>query len=384
MPASGRLIVSLPINEHPGQNEYHLHCFTAESARVLVSEFFDITHEYHQTNNVTFVAKPGRPLIRSDKEMTVVALLQVYGGKNGAYCSAAQEIVELRRAGMNVVVLCDDPRLVRVHTGSEAFLLPLESSFRGDGQVSPVHLSAACAFAQWFDADAIYAAHEFMPLARSMADVTTIPTVLHLRGLPSAGWYEGEVRPGDALPRSPRCQLVANSVTTADHYANALGCKLETFPVVPPRIDFAALRTHIDDVMQSEISAVAGRGPMMLFVASTRNTVKGFEQFLAMAELVEAFYPREFTFGIIADDGNYPDSDVLKRLISRGIDYSRIYMTKATEAIGVAYRAAAVCVIPSERNESFCRVAAESLGLGLHVVVGCPPKVGPPEMEVPR
>jgi glycosyltransferase involved in cell wall biosynthesis len=367
MPASGRLIVSLPIDELPGQNEHHLHCFTADSARLLISEFFEITHEYHQTSNITFVAHPrSTPVVRG--HTTVLALLQVYGAKNGAYRSAIQEIAELVRAGMHVVVLCDDPQLVRESTRAEAFFLPLESSFRGEESVSPLHVTAACAFAQWFDVKAIYAAHEFMPLARALADLTVIPNVIHLRGLPSAGWYEGSSSPNETLPRSSRCRLVANSGSTADQYASVLGCNPEEIPIIPPRIDFGALNSHNGGAVWPELERIRQLGPMMLFVAGTRNSVKGFEAFLAMVEEVEVSHPTEFTFGIVGDEGSWSDDKIIRRLSRVGLGPHRIFIAKATEEIGGFYRGASLCVIPSERSESFCRVAAEALGMGVPVV----------------
>jgi glycosyltransferase involved in cell wall biosynthesis len=368
LPASGRLVISLPLDEQPGRNEHHLHTFTIESARSLVSEFFTVTDEYHQPDNITFVARPREKQDCDQSLMTVLVLVQAYGGKNGAYLSVAQEIRELLGAGMTVVALCDDPGVVKADTGAEAFFLPLESSFAGDDTVSPVHLSAACAVATWFNADVVYAAHEFMPLARAMAEMASIPTVMHLRGLPTAGWYDGGVGPDTALPASEHCQLVANSETTALEYAMVLGRDPASLPIVAPRVDFARLDGHERTSLDPRVVEIAQRGPMMLFVASTRNIVKGFEHFLAMVAEVEARCAKQFTFAIAADAGHWPDWVVLRKLTEAGVDADRVFLINATDKVGALYRMAAVCVIPSIRAESFCRVAAEALGLGVPVV----------------
>ncbi|MCA1748537.1 MAG: glycosyltransferase [Sphingomonadales bacterium] len=363
----GRLIASLPLDEQPGQNEHHLHCYTAESARSLVSEFFSISHEYHQPDNITFVGSPVCRQQPSSAPITVLALLQVYGGTNGAFLSAMQEIASLREAGMRVIVLCDDPPQVMGKEGIDAFYLPLSSSFRGEGEVSPVHLSMGCGVAQWFDVDAIYASHEFMPLARAVAEVAQIPTAMHLRGLPSAGWYEGPVRPARALPRHRSCRLVANSETTAAEYARALRIAAGDIPISAPRIDFETLDAQAQEGGSTELAALAERGPMVIFIASRRNIVKGFGEFLECIEAIEKRHPGRLTYCVAADPGDWNDEAVVERLHAVGVERDRYHLTSAVQQVGSYFRAAAVCVIPSQRNESFCRVAAEAIGMGVSV-----------------
>lgn len=45
---AGRLIVSAPVREQPGDNPYHLHCFTPDTLRLLVEEGFEIEEELTQ------------------------------------------------------------------------------------------------------------------------------------------------------------------------------------------------------------------------------------------------------------------------------------------------------------------------------------------------
>jgi SAM-dependent methyltransferase len=54
----GRLIVSTPVRESPGDNPFHLHCFTAHSFRALVAEGFAIEAELDQVGAyLTIVAR---------------------------------------------------------------------------------------------------------------------------------------------------------------------------------------------------------------------------------------------------------------------------------------------------------------------------------------
>ncbi len=47
----GRLVVSAPVRETPGDNPFHLHCFTPDTLRAIVSEGFEIEHELDQIDH---------------------------------------------------------------------------------------------------------------------------------------------------------------------------------------------------------------------------------------------------------------------------------------------------------------------------------------------
>jgi GT2 family glycosyltransferase len=250
MPASGRLIVSLPIGETQAQSELHSHCFTVSSARRLVSEFFEITDEYYQANSVTIVATPSQPTGVARDQPTVIALLQVNGGDETC-CSATREITELIRCGMHVVVLCDEPQFVPPSICADVFYLPLESTSNPDQPVSPVQLSAACALAQWFDARVIYSSHDSIPLGYALADLSAIPHVIHSRGDPSASKCTGVNRFHNAM-LVPHSDFVPNSRNIADGHPSALGSIQEKPSITPTRTDSVE-----DDVRRFSDAAVS-------------------------------------------------------------------------------------------------------------------------------
>jgi SAM-dependent methyltransferase len=80
----GKLIVSAPVRENPGDNPFHLHCFKHDTLRAVVSEGFEIETELDQIGHYLTVVARKRddpsPAWQSSVEPRLTVVLVTYNG----------------------------------------------------------------------------------------------------------------------------------------------------------------------------------------------------------------------------------------------------------------------------------------------------------------
>lgn len=366
---STSVFVSLPLDEEPGQNPFHLHAFDLKSAVDLCGKFFRITDELYQDKNIVLRMEP-----RSRKEVmaalelsegSLAVFLQCGNHHNGAYQSSIELLSEMEADGIPAIVFTDDPAIVRAETGYPALYFPVQQSF-GERDLLPRYLVETLArFLATVRPAAVYATHEFLPTSRFASSLLGVPLATHLRGMLDSAWYKGDEEFSNRF-RGTNSVFFANSTTSHTSYADDISGLGLALSIVPNQISRDRLLTRQSAELAEALAAFKGSRKLVSFVASTRSDAKGFREFLAVVQELWARHPGEYCFGVFGDErGENLDENILEWAAGVGLPAASLYLSRSVDAVASVYLASDWIIVTSRRTESYCRVAFEAACLGV-------------------